>query len=341
MTVLSVLGWDNGSMRHPMDMRHCMPAAARARGSKVQPRLTVIRCDKAQASSADLTGKDAFAFLFCSNGAQPANNAETVVEEIQKHGREELDRRRNFDQEMMNVGGVDLPPFHISNLGLLLPPAMAAHAGMLGASGAMVACLPIMAPFQVPPVGVDSWLSNKRAVAFHRCITLAVGAQGVMALMKFGGGDLIGGVYMALQAGIGAYAIAPDGGSMMTSYMMICGFNGVLNLVQVLQQAQGVPVSYLVMPLLPPVVSILATYFSWQFIKELRAIGAGMPSEGAQDSCFVKLMGSDIWPLTSLTPASSMQQAREEAMNQGSHTTGGSSQRFSAFGGNGHRLGES
>merc|ERR1712190_553386 len=96
---------------------------------------------------------------------------------------------------------------------------------------------------------------------------------------------------------MGAYAIQPDGIQFFPTYIMFSGFNGLLGMFQVFQGAQGVPFQSLPMlTYLPPIVCITSAYCGWQFYKELRAIAAGMPGDGPQDSCFVRVMGGDCWP---------------------------------------------
>merc|ERR1719265_23937 len=120
----------------------------------------------------------------------------------------------------------------------------------------------------------------------------------------------------------------------MPSYMMVCGFNGILGVVQILQAHQGVP--FRAMPVsfvAPSVVSLLACYWGWQFIKELQAIGGGYAGDGAQDSCWVSFMGGDIWPISALSPAvETRERDRESATRSGSVVNGS---RFSTFGGSG------
>lgn len=275
--------------------------------------------------------KDATAFIFCVE-----ETAQPLV-----HRREDAeDEKHNEARLYKNIGPVDLPPLEVGSLGLLLPAAVAAHGGLLASTGAVCACLPIMAPFSIPQVSPDTWLANKRARAFYRCCALAVYAQGAMALLKFSGGDLVGGTYLGIQTAMGAYSITPDGARLMPSYMMVCGFNGLLGIIQVFQQFQGVPLHYIpFLAILPPAVSLLSCYWGWQYCQELRAIGAGANGEGAQDTCWVKFMGGDVWPLTSLSPSperSDQDHDRGETSNMGSSF----GNRFSAFAGNGQRLGE-
>lgn len=251
----------------------------------------------------------------------------------------ETDTDCKEEQSIHHAAGVELPPFEYSNLGLLLPAAYAAQSGLLVHAGAACACLPIVAPFQIPQVSPDSWMASKRALAFHRSMVLGVYIQGAFTLLKFSGGDLVGGTYMGLQTAFGAYSITPDGARMLPSYMMMSGFNGLLGLIQVLQQFQGVPLHYIPWTaLLPPTISLLSCYWGWQFCKELRAIGVGLHGEGSQDSCWVKFMGGDTWPIYCLSPA--VERSEGERESESARGGGGVSARFSAFGGSGHRLGE-
>merc|ERR1719254_367489 len=98
------------------------------------------------------------------------------------------------------------------------------------------------------------------------------------------------------------------------------------------QQFHGVPVAHLPLLLMvPPAVAISAAYCGWQFCKEVRAISAGYASEGAQDSCFVRLMGGD-WCPTSL--GASVTGA--DGQSAGGGLGFGSSSNFNPFGGDGH-----
>lgn len=267
-------------------------------------------------------------FIFCT---QEEAKHETHVGDV--HKEEKTEGHNDCD----SIAGVQLPPFQLAHLGTLLPAAVAAHGGLYLPAGVACACLPIMAPFRVPQVSPDSWMANKRALAFHRCCVFGVYLQGAFALLKFSGGDLVGGTYLGIQAAMGAYAVTPDGSSFMPSYMMISGFNGLLGIIQVLQTFQGMPLHYIPLSaMLPPTISLLSCYWCWQFCQELRAVGAGLPGAGPQDTCWVKFMGGDIWPISSLSPTiETSERDRERAS-----ATGGVSSRFSAFGGSGHRLGE-
>lgn len=255
--------------------------------------------------------------------------------ETDEHGDKELLKRVKDD----HICGVELPPFEYANLGLLLPAAYAAHSGLFLSSGAACACLPIMAPFSIPQVSPDSWMANKRALAFHRSLVFGVYVQGGFAFLKFAGGDLVGGTYATLQAAFGAYSVTPDGARLMPSYMMVSGFNGLLGIIQVFQQFQGIPLHHIPwLAILPPTIALLSCYWGWEFCKELRSIGLGMPGEGPQDTCWVKFMGGDIWPLSSLS-ASIAGSERDHERSEYAPRGGSTSNRFSAFGGDGHRLG--
>jgi len=288
--------------------------------------------------------KSAVAFIFCAQGSMAMVcerlSLETAfIKPVDDTNDQDRECRRTDSVRFDSIAGVRLPPFEYMNLGLLLPAAFASHAGLLMSGGAACACLPIMAPFAVPQVSPDSWMANKRARAFHRCVVLGVYTQCGLALLKFTSGDLVGGTYLALQAAMGAYAISPDGTRFMPSYMMVSGFNGVLGIIQVFQSFQGVPLHLIpVMAALPPVLSLLTCYWGWQFCRELRAIGSGMAEDGPQDTCWVKFMGGDIWPISTLSPSPepSARDERESVIGAG----GGSVNRFAAFGGSGQRLGE-
>jgi len=331
MTVLSVLSGkrEGTQLRHPLDLAQCIRTPwLTPKGKKVHVRMHAVKHSKARTSC---HAGDAMTFIFC---------APAVAESRTDVAEEETKQRHTEAAAFASVGGVQLPPFEYANLGLLLPAAVAAHGGLLLPAGAACACLPIMAPFQIPQVSPDSWMANKRALAFHRCCVLGVYVQGAMALLKFSGGDLVGGTYLGLQAAMGAYSITPDGARMMPSYMMVSGFNGLLGIIQVFQSFQGVPLHYIpFMAILPPSISLLTCYWGWQYCRELRAIGSGMHGDGPQDTCWVKFMGGDIWPISSLGPSVDST-ARDRDRDESATGMGGVSSRFSAFGGSGHRLGE-
>merc|ERR1719231_1182293 len=119
---------------------------------------------------------------------------------------------------------------------------------------------------------------------------------------------------------------------------MISGFNGLLGIIQVFQQFQGVPLHFVPwMAIAPPTLSLLSCYWGWQFCQELRAVEAGLPGSGEQDSCWVKFMGGEIWPISTLSPVI---EPRTTHAEDATAAADGPSNRFSAFGGSGHRLGE-
>jgi len=238
------------------------------------------------------------------------------------------------------AGGVALPgssdslmQASLCNAALAIPAAIAAPHAMPGVA---MSCMPMMIPFRVPQVAPQSWMANKRALAFHRCCVLVVYAQAGIALLRFAHGDLIGGIYDAVQAMMGGYATQPDGITFFPSYIMICGFNGVLNLLQVIQNFHGVPIHFLPwMTVIPPVVSLLGAYCGWQFSKEVRAIHSGFNSDGSQDSCLVRMFAADWWPRNFLSPNLPGTEAEAES------GSGFDRSRFTAFAGNGQRLGGS
>lgn len=232
----------------------------------------------------------------------------------------------------LRLPDLDLP----SSIALLLPLAAATHCALAGSGGAVAAaCVPIAIPFSVPQVSPDAWLANKRARAFHRCCVVCVYAQGAIAVLKFARGDLVGGTYDALQALMGGYAIQPDGQRFFPTYIVISGFNGLLGLFQVFQSFQGVPLHFLPMlALLPPAFSLMAAYCGWQFCREVNAIAAGLTGDGPQDSCFVRCIGGDWWP-SSIGPSYSGSTAGDGGVGVQSAPS-----RFSAFAGDGRRLGE-
>merc|ERR1712039_739374 len=109
----------------------------------------------------------------------------------------------------------------------------------------------------------------------------------------------MGGTYDAFQTILGAYAIHPDGLRFFPTYMAVSGFNGLLGLTQVVQAAQQVPFQFIPTTMyLPPLVSLCAAYFAWEFGKEVKAISYGYTGDGTQDSCFVRSMAGDWWPMS-------------------------------------------
>lgn len=335
MTVMSLMvgGREGMPLRHPLDLAQCIRTSWPTSKGKGQLKMKAVRHSKVSTSCHAGQGgteglRDAMMFIFGAEaGVKMSYQSQPV-------------RAEDEVEDKDIIAGVKLPPFEIGHLGLLLPAAYAAHSGLLLSAGAACACLPIMAPFQVPQVSPDSWMANKRALAFHRCCVLGVYIQGGMALLKFSGGDLVGGTYLALQAAMGAYSITPDGARLMPSYMMMSGFNGLLGIIQVFQTFQGVPLHFIPFSaILPPVVSLLSCYWGWQFCRELRAIGAGMAGDGEQDTCWVKFMGGDIWPISALSPQVETPE-REREHGESVTASGSVMSRFSAFGGSGHRLGE-
>merc|ERR1719491_2452553 len=136
-------------------------------------------------------------------------------------------------------------------------------------------------------VSQESWAVNKRARAFHRACVIGVYAQGFFAIMKFAKGNLTGGIYDAIQAFMGAYAMQPDGLRFVPTYLTINGFNGIMGCFQVFQAFNGIPLHFIpVLTILPPAVSLTSAYCGWQFCREVRAIAVGLPGYGPQDTCF-------------------------------------------------------
>jgi hypothetical protein len=295
---------------------------------------------------------DAASFLFCEVSA-PQHSKGTKVLRLTKAAEKNHEHDGDGEEASglasvvprgrahLTAAALGLPPFNISNVFLLLPAAASLHAQGAVAGGVAAACLPMAVPFSVPQVSPDSWLANKRARAFHRCCVIGVYVQGASAVFKFMRGDLVGGTYDGLMALMGGYAIQPDGMRFFPTYIMCAGFNGLLGTFQVFQTYQGIPLHFLpLMACLPPIVGVATAYCGWQFCKELRAIAAGLPGDGPQDSCFVRFMGGDWWP-ASLSPMPQAE-AAPSAGGFGGGATGASAAggRFSAFAGDGHRLGE-
>jgi len=235
---------------------------------------------------------------------------------------------------------LDPGPLDWRSVAALLPAAAAAHAGLF-AGGAAMACVPIAVPFSVPQVSSDSWLANKRARAFHRGVVITVYSQGILTLLKLSRGDLVGGLYDGVLCAMGTYAIQPEGHRFFPTYIICCGFNGLLALLQILQGYQGVPVHFLpLLAILPPSIALFGAYCGWQFCKEVTAIAAGHSGAGPQDSCFVRVMGADWWP-SFLGPQVAQREERNTNWGRPGDNQGNFNRdRFSVFGGDGHRLGE-
>lgn len=283
--------------------------------------------------------KDATAFVFCVQELQVAQKSSRSIPErsAEKDGEKPVKAGSDL--------GLHLPAFNLANLALLLPSLVAAHGGLLSTpSGVATSCMPIMSPFQVPSVSPDSWMPNKRARAFHRSSILGVYLQGAICLQRLYFGDIVGGLFTGVQTAYGAYALTPSGVRSMPSYMMICGFNGVLGLVQVFQMSQGMsPLDIPVFAWAPPGISCIACYWGWQFARELKAIGAGSTGEGAQDTIYVNMMGSDSWLVKAIDRAApgGLRAVREESAtsNRTASEAAGAVARFTVFGGEGNQLG--
>jgi len=308
--------------------------------------MAVLSVARPIQSPRKLREPDALAFLFGKpvHLAQ-ANSRRVPCEEIGDSQVEEakesstcptLAKSPTFAREL------DPGPLDWRCLAALMPAAAASHAGLLTGSVAL-ACVPIAVPFSVPQVAADSWLANKRARAFHRGVVISVCAQGVLTLLKLSRGDLVGGLYDGVLTAIGSYAVQTEGIRFFPTYIICCGFNGLLGLLQIMQGYQGIPLHMLPwLAVLPPSIALFGAYCGWQFCKEVSAISAGHTGAGPQDTCFVRVMGADWWP-SFLGPQVA---TREERFTQwgrpgGSVSgQGGGRDQFSAFGGDGHRLGE-
>lgn len=315
----------------PLSLRACVATVVREQpgGAQKQARrpLGMRPVRHSDGGAALRPAEEAAAFIFCMTmTSSGAPEQKSVAMEDAPNNEEESPQEGT-------VLGLELPPPTTAHLlAVLLPSAVALHGGLLSAPGGLVvACLPIVTPFSVPQMSPDSWMANKRARAFHRCLVFAAYAQGALALYKFTQGDLVGGTYLGLQAAMGAYAVTPSGMSMMPSYMMVAGFNGILGIIQTFQSFQGVPLSFIPFSAyLTPGLALLSCYWGWEFCQELRAIGGGRTGSGDQDTCWVNFMGGDAWPVSALS---------RQAETQTTASAGGEASRFSAFGGSGHRLG--
>lgn len=176
-------------------------------------------------------------------------------------------------------------------------------------------------------------MANKRAVAFCRGVALASSAQGVLAVMKFGGGDLVGGFFDGIMAGLGLWSTREDGVQMLPSYILFSGFNGVIYLLQVVQDGSGLGA------IVRPVVCLTGAYLGWQFLKELQSLSSGYstsgPSDGDQDSWFVKFMNGD----NVIADAAGAITHTQSTSSQAQNPSGSVAANFTTFSGEGHRLG--
>ncbi|CAD7943831.1 unnamed protein product [Amoebophrya sp. A25] len=185
-----------------------------------------------------------------------------------------------------------------------------------------MACVPLVAPFNTPPVAYNNWCQNKRAVAFQRSLFFLCAAQGGLAMAKFFAGNLIGGFFDAMIAGTGLYAATPEGVTMLPTYLCFAGFNGVMDLLQLLQSFHGVMPLYLLpfqYAAFRPELLLLGCYFTYELHKELQAIFCGYQCAGPQDTLFVKAMSHDIW---GSPPGCSEHEARRVEQGNGPSTLG-------------------
>lgn len=188
--------------------------------------------------------------------------------------------------------GVNL--FSFQRAALVFPAA--ATGSLVGAIS--MSCVPMIAPFNTPPVAYNAWVQNKRAVAFQRSLMYLCVLQGGMAMFKFFSGNLIGGFFDAMIAGTGIYAASPEGVTMLPSYLVFAGFNGAMDFLQLFQMYHGQLPIYLLpfqYPAFRPLLLLLGCYFTYEFHKELTAVFRGYGCCGPQDSFFVQLMGADFW----------------------------------------------
>eukprot|EP00929_Paragymnodinium_shiwhaense_P009251 TRINITY_DN113346_c0_g1_i1.p1 TRINITY_DN113346_c0_g1~~TRINITY_DN113346_c0_g1_i1.p1 ORF type:complete len:361 (+),score=75.08 TRINITY_DN113346_c0_g1_i1:58-1140(+) len=251
-------------------------------------------------------------FLFCNDGIQvecrqvvpsrfPAARIETHVDDDLEEHRGDSGDGPEADVQSFSPLTFDkfgLPPPEPAHL-LLLAPAVAAAlqpGGIaLAPAGLAASCLPIVAPFSMPPMTPGAWCSNKQALAYGRCVVVALYFQAGFAVLKIMHGNLVGGFMDGIQAAMGFYSLTPGGLGLFPTYMMMAGVNGVMNLLQVLQMFQGVPLQYIPqVHIWPPVTSLVSAYFGWQFCKEIRNIANGYPQDS--DGCFVRIMAGDWWP---------------------------------------------
>lgn len=301
---------------------------SRSAGKSLHPRTQLRRFNPSHSSGGEGALRvDGAAFLFCSAPelCQVVLKAtSTSSDSCAEEGR--IQRHSALMPLYRSLAAIDLK----ACLAALLP---ALFASCHSSSGVSMSCMPLIVPFQVPHMTPDTWMHNARARAFHRCCTIGVCIQGAFAVVKFAKGNLIGGVYDGIQAGMGAYALSAggDGVTFFPTYLTICGFNGVLNVFQVFQNYNGLPLQLIPkMAILPPAVSLLCTYWGWQFCREVRAIAVGLPGYGPQDTCFVRCMGGSWWP-TALGFSGDADDEPGRVDTQG----------FTRYSGSGHVLGES
>jgi len=340
----------------PTGLAPCFPSKSRANprwfsSKQPTPRSLVRPCPMTVRGTSGIVPRgDAVSFLFCAQGlsaalSPPQGDGEDEDEEGGSVRRPRVASAALALHRQRGFPAMRLPPFELASaVALTLPSALAAHSAV-SPTGVALACIPMPMLFSVPQASPDAWLANKRALAFHRCCVVGVYVQGAMTFIKFLGGDLIGGAYLGIQTAIGAYATQPDGARLFPSYIMMCGFNGILGLLQVFQVFQGTPLRFLpAFVVLPPVISLTAAYWGWQFCRELRAIAAGRPNDGPVDSCWVRLAGGDWWPASESFggwgEGSIAGAGGDGSSGPGAGGRGGSGQ-FHAYAGSGQRLGDS
>jgi len=199
----------------------------------------------------------------------------------------------------------------------------------------VMSCIPMMAPFRTPALPYDGWCHSKRARAFQRALFLLCSAHGTVALWRFCSGNLIGGFFDTLLAGCGMYASHPDGITFLPQFLMFAAFNGFMDFLQILQALHGVPIMYVFLhpAFIRPLMLSLECYIAWNFHKEITACYLGIPSDGPDDSYFVKCFGSDIW--SSLPGGDPISPQPSAGVNVPIEQRPG----FNVFGGVGHQLG--
>eukprot|EP00928_Gymnodinium_smaydae_P043216 TRINITY_DN29003_c0_g2_i1.p1 TRINITY_DN29003_c0_g2~~TRINITY_DN29003_c0_g2_i1.p1 ORF type:complete len:382 (-),score=82.72 TRINITY_DN29003_c0_g2_i1:74-1219(-) len=303
--------------------------------------------------------RDGGAFLFCGQARIQVAPVKATVRRRSQASSEAAsddaadDKAQRRAAPALLVDALRLPQPEPAHAALLIP-ALAAAASRAGlATGGMevvaTSCLPLIVPFSMPQLSPIAWFSNKRALAYNRCVIVSIYVQGAFAVLKFASGNVVGGFFDGCQVAMGVYSLMPDGMRLFPTYMMMSGFNGIIGLLQVLQQYNGVPLHWLpTLQVWPPLVSVVSAYFCWQFLTACRDIvadgGLMMPRERQQESCLVRAMGGDWWPafLSASIYGESAPGARDREADApaGVNTFGGPGPGFSVFEGSGHRLGE-
>ncbi len=71
-------------------------------------------------------------------------------------------------------------------------------------------------------------------------VSVCIQAETTFSNFSFFGGNLIGGFFDAMIAGVGMYSASPEGVTMLPTYLIFAGFNGGMDLLQLIQMYHGV-----------------------------------------------------------------------------------------------------